>query len=940
MLPGTIKNKAVRLTTKNTNTVQNNNNNNNNGGTVGGENGRSTSTRSRTRKLSVKQRLPIYKYPELKDEIDILDKQQGLFEHEQLPLQQRDIISIETGVEKHEEKEEHLKNILLNQNQLTHNYIPTPDASKKWNEYKKYYQGNFEYPTEYIKGSNTVEDYCRPPYLMDEEDAEFLKELGLKNVCEMMLSEDQFEFLCSKFEEIIHERQPFLAVEPESILSFEEVKPLLVGKLTSPNLKNELANELNVDEKKTHIRLLWDSDIVMRLESDDQLSILDNFGKQVYDHWKARKLKSKGESIFPELKFEKHSDHDDHDPYVCFRRRALRHSRKTRKMDIQNSQKLRILLKQLERTKEMALYVSKRENINNNLLLNDYKIFLQRSEFKTLKRKLNSTADDQLLIDVKRRKKPPTTFAERKNVYISAEEAKRADLKRKLCVSENYDSQTINNSGVKPISSSQAVKISGTTSKRSQKGPRRRKRSTSNVDAALDSASSPQVQQPINQQQKQQQQQDTKDNLSHIYIKLSNSKIPDIELEDADKVLGYKEISTQRYVEDKMKKRHLEDGNCMFNLTDDPHNPVFDIELPDHLVDPSTVLNSSISANKYKFTKAYYCGDLDSYLDGVKKIQAFDANGTRVDPSVNGSSLEVYDVFDDSPVYSQELPIQMRRRAGRYGVDYLDKRQDKRTDLLNEFFDFDELVNQELEQQSIDVYSSNLDSYIRLQDKWKHDYEHNLYGNNVNEEPALLNRIPEETQVIRFGTMLWSKAYDQSRDALAKYRKEQYLRVKKQQQLQQQQQKLLEEQLILQQKQQYNESSQDQQLQSHQQQQQKQQQKTKQPRQRKNNKNNNSNNNVPKKSKKAKNDATSSSLRSNKPNTKLNKKQGSNINVSGTESSTPPSNNGGKKRSTSHLSATANATAANAATTTTAANAATAKAANATATASTTTPVN
>ena len=119
------------------------------------------SSRFRHRKISVKQRLRIYKSHEIKD-LEQEDVSAISSQH-----QQRELMEIETGVEKNEEKEEHLYKILQS-NQLRENkkdlFIPTPDASKTWDEFDRFYQGEFKCPTSYIQFSAQLEDCCGTLY--------------------------------------------------------------------------------------------------------------------------------------------------------------------------------------------------------------------------------------------------------------------------------------------------------------------------------------------------------------------------------------------------------------------------------------------------------------------------------------------------------------------------------------------------------------------------------------------------------------------------------------------------------------------------------------------------------------------------------------------------------------------------------------------------------
>lgn len=64
--------------------------------------------------------------------------------------------------------------------------------------------------------------------------------------------------------------------------------------------------------------------------------------QRVYTHWKDRRTERKGKTIMPTLNYD---ETNDGDPYVCFRRRDIRATRKTRRTDnfsIERMQKLQV----------------------------------------------------------------------------------------------------------------------------------------------------------------------------------------------------------------------------------------------------------------------------------------------------------------------------------------------------------------------------------------------------------------------------------------------------------------------------------------------------------------------------------------------------------------------------------------------------------------------
>jgi enhancer of polycomb-like protein len=69
---------------------------------------------------------------------------------------------------------------------------------------------------------------------------------------------------------------------------------------------------------------------------------LVRMAQRIYTHWKDRRTERKGKTIMPTLNYD---ETNDGDPYVCFRRRDIRATRKTRRTDnfsIERMQKLQV----------------------------------------------------------------------------------------------------------------------------------------------------------------------------------------------------------------------------------------------------------------------------------------------------------------------------------------------------------------------------------------------------------------------------------------------------------------------------------------------------------------------------------------------------------------------------------------------------------------------
>lgn len=219
---------------------------------------------------------------------------------------------------------------------------------------------------------------------MDEEDDVFLKIFNQKRDAGSRCTEDQFEEVMSFFELTSRKEQPYAFVDNSPLMSFEEFQQ---------------AMDPAVEES------------------------VKRFAKDIYEYWKSRRTSNGNEPLLPTPKVsplancshevwqcrsanrlpqvEAGRDTDDTDPYVCFRRREVRQTRKTRGRDAQSADKLRRLRKELEDARQMVALVRQRELARKEMLAIERQVFLQRSEVKEMKRKLNIKDDDEDLINQK-----------------------------------------------------------------------------------------------------------------------------------------------------------------------------------------------------------------------------------------------------------------------------------------------------------------------------------------------------------------------------------------------------------------------------------------------------------------------------------------------------------------------------------------------------------
>lgn len=204
---------------------------------------------------------------------------------------------------------------------------------------------------------------------MTTEDEEYLKTYNAKWTGNTQLSEDDFERIMEVFEDTASEQAPFAAVD-NTVVPFD----------TMVRAMNHLVSA----------------------------KLIQAHAKNVYEYWKTQRQASGNKGLHPAVKFETHQEHDDMDPYVCFRRREVRQTRKTRARDAQVSDKLKKLRKELEEGRQLVLLSGQREVFKRELLSNDRMIFTLRSSLKESKVRLSIKGEDEDLYTQKPQKRPRT----------------------------------------------------------------------------------------------------------------------------------------------------------------------------------------------------------------------------------------------------------------------------------------------------------------------------------------------------------------------------------------------------------------------------------------------------------------------------------------------------------------------------------------------------
>jgi len=239
--------------------------------------------------------------------------------------------------------------------------IPAPPAEEgKDIDYDALYSLEYRKPATYIRTSQTVEECTGVQYNMTTEDDIFLKAYNQKKPHAAKCSEDDFEKLMEIFEDKHDSEIPFASVDG-TILPFEDHKSLIAQRFQGRNLA---------------------------------------FAKDVFEYWKGRRQASDNHPLQPKLKEEVDQNKDDADPYVCFRRRDVRQTRKTRARDTQSVEKLKRLRRELEAANEIVVLAHAREVSKQQFVQLEKTIFLERAKVKEAKVRLGiKTDDDDLLIN-------------------------------------------------------------------------------------------------------------------------------------------------------------------------------------------------------------------------------------------------------------------------------------------------------------------------------------------------------------------------------------------------------------------------------------------------------------------------------------------------------------------------------------------------------------
>jgi enhancer of polycomb-like protein len=262
------------------------------------------------------------------------------------------------------QQEYHLQTILKEAGTSNDQEIPVPPPQESDINYDDLYPVPFHKPSTYIRFSQTVEECITCLYDMTTEDDEFLKQYNSKPPATGALSEDDFEHIMEVFEDTAAEQTPFAAVD-NTVAAYDMMLPGL-----------------------THLNKSVSTDVLQH-------------AKPVYEYWKSRRQEAGNKPLHPSLKFETHQETDDTDPFVCFRRREARQTRKTRARDNKIAETLKKLRRELEDGRQLVLLAYEREMVKREVMSMDRAIFEERARLKDMKLRLGIKGEDEDLVNQK-----------------------------------------------------------------------------------------------------------------------------------------------------------------------------------------------------------------------------------------------------------------------------------------------------------------------------------------------------------------------------------------------------------------------------------------------------------------------------------------------------------------------------------------------------------
>ncbi|WWC71031.1 uncharacterized protein I206_104984 [Kwoniella pini CBS 10737] len=311
-------------------------------------------------------------------------------------------------------------------------HIPTPDATGlvKDDQFAPLYQATkYVEPVNYIRFSDTVEEssggWGGLGYCMDDKDYKWLNEFNSKQEgssgstatatspqtpfketngnapnhtpsagrgmrakgkekekdksdgvpTSLFISEDTFEYIMGVLEKYAEDSVPMLHTNISLLPPFSSVEPLFASPIPTSFLpSNEIPKGL------------------------PDLKVLSRMARNVYPHWKTRREERDGKSIMPALNYD---ETNDNDPYVCFRRRDIRATRKTRRTDNYSIEQFQKIQNELLLAHNLSTMVVKRETMKKKMFKSEKEVWEAKWKLFEIKRKwpsLGMTREEEEII--------------------------------------------------------------------------------------------------------------------------------------------------------------------------------------------------------------------------------------------------------------------------------------------------------------------------------------------------------------------------------------------------------------------------------------------------------------------------------------------------------------------------------------------------------------
>jgi len=240
----------------------------------------------------------------------------------------RAVPALPTGMEKEEETEKHLQDILCAQikglvGEVSSMVIPTPQSETSEIHTESLYQAEFKQQRQYIHVQPFGPSQDLPDYDMDEDDTKF-------------------------FDEELRER-----------------RKLEVSKLTFEDMLDRL-------EKNSSQSVVTLKEARLILKEDDDLILI------VYDYWLNKRLEA-GTSLVPKIRTQPLANQTGHSPYVAFRRRTEKMQTRRNMKNVESSYEAMLKLRRdLSRAVTMLEMVKRREKTKKEKLNLTLDIFDKR----------------------------------------------------------------------------------------------------------------------------------------------------------------------------------------------------------------------------------------------------------------------------------------------------------------------------------------------------------------------------------------------------------------------------------------------------------------------------------------------------------------------------------------------------------------------------------